>query len=130
MTAREINEVVAGLVRKFRVLVVAVVVMLVTMAAVLTFAGFMVAREFDERIDETRRLELSVYESARAAKAQTCQDLNEIRVSIRAVLQDSAENPEPGEDTPERRARVREALKRFAAVDCEARVQRLFGEGP
>lgn len=130
MTPRQINEVVESLVRKFRLLVIGVVVMLLTMAAGFATAGMVTRAEFDERIAEQRRLELNIYKSARNAKVQTCVDLNEIRVSIRAVLAQSLEEPDPGEDTPRRRARLEEALERFAAVDCERRVNRLFGSGP
>lgn len=76
------------------------------------------------------RVERDNYESSRAAKMQTCKDLNAQRASIRFVLEQSAQNPDPGEERQDRRERLQGFIDRFEEVDCEERVNELFGDGP
>lgn len=105
----------------------------VVMALTFTIAGAAAINEFRERLDTQRAqqrslavLEHKTQRSAREAKMQTCIDLEEIRTAIRAVLRQAIENPDPGESTGERE-RLRRAFERFARVDCEKRVERIFG---
>lgn len=108
-------------------------VMLTILTVAFIVSGYLGYHELQDRVDDQRaqqralaKLEAENLRASREAKMRTCIDLNEIRSAIRGVLRESRDNPDPGEQTPEREERLQRFIDHFAAVDCEKRVQEIF----
>lgn len=121
-TRERLKEIQRGYVYATRGLLLAIVILT-------TFQVFSYMLLRDQQ-DDIIRIERDNYEASKAAKMQTCKDLNELRRSARFVLNDISQNPPLGGERQDRRERFQGFIERFNEVDCKKRVDSLFGEPP